>query len=191
MAACLILCVCVSIHECVRGQKWRCYPVVIHHTRDTRSPALLYTEAMFYKRITRQRAPGGHPLPPRATCKDVHRTSTAFITHLYLFAASRTGQGFFARWDFDPSNVCKVLDFLLSCSGDMEDETTGTVHTNTRGTHYAHIWALLQVLNCIKMGKSSSLLFCIFPAQQHNLFNNCFNCLLCCFNDHEVTFYFP
>lgn len=72
MAACLILCVCVSIHECVRGQKWRCYPVVIHHTRDTRSPALLYTEAMFYKRITRQRAPSGHPLPPRATCKDVH-----------------------------------------------------------------------------------------------------------------------
>lgn len=71
-------------------------------TRDTLSPALLYTEAMFYKRITRQRAPGGHPLPPRATCKDVHRTSTAFITHLYLFATSRTGQGFFARGDFEP-----------------------------------------------------------------------------------------
>lgn len=65
----LCLCLCVSTHACVRGQEWRCYPLVIHHMRDTLSPALRYAEAMFYKRITRQRAPTGHPLPPCATCK--------------------------------------------------------------------------------------------------------------------------
>ena len=65
------LCLCVSMHACVRGQEWRCYPLVIHHRRDTLSPALWYAEAMFYKRITRQRAPTGHPLPPCATCKDI------------------------------------------------------------------------------------------------------------------------
>lgn len=66
--------VCVYVWACTlvfRGQEWRCYPMVIHHKRDTLSPALRYAEAMFYKRITRQRAPTGHPLPPRATCKDV------------------------------------------------------------------------------------------------------------------------
>lgn len=113
-AACLILYVCVSIHECVRGQKWRCYPVVIHHTRDTRSPALLYTEAMFYKRITRQRAPGGHPLPPSATWTDERGTSTAFITHLYLFAAM-------FRWDGGWNHG--------------EKYGAGTVCTNTRLTY--------------------------------------------------------
>lgn len=74
------VCVCMSVPMCehalpvFRGQKWRCYPLVIHHKRDTLSPALRYAEAMFYKRITRQRAPAGHPLPPCATCKDVQWT---------------------------------------------------------------------------------------------------------------------
>lgn len=45
---------------------------------DTLSPALQYGEAMFYKRITRQRAPTGHPLPPRATC-EMHNRLTDFM----------------------------------------------------------------------------------------------------------------
>lgn len=121
MSACLILRVCVSIRARVRGQKWRCYPVVIHHARDTRSPALLYAEAMFYKRITRQRAPGGHPLPPRATSKHIHWTSTAFITHLYVFGSRGTGQGFFAREDFNPSKIrltsAGSLSFVVMSAG--------------------------------------------------------------------------
>lgn len=76
----MCVCVCMSVPmcehacPCFRGQEWRCYPLVIHHKRDTLSPALRYAEAMFYKRITRQRAPTGHPLPPCATCKDVQWT---------------------------------------------------------------------------------------------------------------------
>lgn len=86
MSACLIffflrLCLCVSMHACVRGQEWRCYPLVIHHKRDTLSPALRYAEAMFYKRITRQRAPTGHPLPPCATCKRCTIDSQISRTH--------------------------------------------------------------------------------------------------------------
>lgn len=65
-------CLRASMHWRVKGQKWRCYSLVIHHEGDTLSPALRDAQAMFYKRITRQRAPTGHPLPPCATCRDVH-----------------------------------------------------------------------------------------------------------------------
>lgn len=59
-------CLRASMHWRVKGQKWRCYPLVIHHEGDTLSPALRDAQAMFYKRITRQRAPTGHPLPHSA-----------------------------------------------------------------------------------------------------------------------------
>lgn len=58
-------------------------------TSMTHSPLRSGTqrEAMFYKRITRQRAPTGHPLPLCATCKDVkwaHRFH-AFFWLQYVF----------------------------------------------------------------------------------------------------------
>lgn len=128
MAACLILCVCVSIHECVWGQKWRCYPVVIHHTRDTCSPALLYTEAMFYKRITRQRAPGGHPLPPCATCKNAPGLPLHSL-HIFTYLPPVEQDKVSLQGEIlIPLTSASCLIFLLlSCSGEIEDETIGRI----------------------------------------------------------------
>lgn len=168
MTACLILRVCVSIRACVRGQKWRCYPVVIHHTRDTRSPALLYAEAMFYKRITRQRAPGGHPLPPRATSKHTHWTSTAFITHLYLFGTGGTGQGFFAREDFNPLKIRLTsaggLSFVVMSAGGWNTENTHMLTVSHIFPHTSEQCGLVGIQTCIKMVKNS-LLWCFLKLE--------------------------
>lgn len=125
MSACLILCCCVCVIVCVclrtgmlshvRGQEWRCYPLVIHHRHDTLSLALPYAEAMFYKRITRQRAPTGHPLPPCTTSMHIivphirwshiplERYSLALIVLLWDYALN-TFVSLILNWMINPWN---------------------------------------------------------------------------------------
>lgn len=117
---------------------------------DTLSPALRDAQAMFYKRITRQAAPAGHPLPPCATphtCTHartarwrtwgIHRASCLPLRSLsrpsFISVGSFSFSVFFFSWPFKipfiHSGFCTVLQRL----SEMERVCTWHTHTHISG----------------------------------------------------------
>lgn len=135
---------------------WACTPVLRVRSEDvtlwsfitsvTRFPPVLrYAEAMFYKRITRQRAPAGHPLPPRATYKHVRIDSQISSIHCtsYLFSAETTALivllPFFLCWrtlyKFDLLKSFRLFHcplLVLTCTGRLRPRMEGISRFKTQ-----------------------------------------------------------
>lgn len=150
---CVFCCCCCFFITCASlVRAWACSGVLRVRSEDvtpwsfitrgdTLCAALRDAQAMFYKRITRQAAPAGHPLPPRTRAHTHARMHAAladlrYSTRIPLTPALIVSTVFHFKIPFIHPGFCTVLQRLSKMEGVCIWHTHTHTHTNTRSTNW-------------------------------------------------------